>query len=320
MPIIHPDRKSVDLNNLALATALNNNLLAQAQSKTGEGTSLANYTLSRMRNFYQNQLEIQCKKANSAVKNLSFVVNSNGLFEGILSRRELKTLNSNQQATKFSDQQSFELSFINDFVSAFVPNPNSESIIKDGKVSFLPTVNSDKTQIDGLLVNLNAKSKVNGKSYLELTDSDIEQEMAEEFSPMYERIITNINTELGKVASILGINTSSVVGSVLQQNDILLNYINTKFASDKRLGKKPKEKIINGLHKVITEYNKTHSRNPIMLSEHVHYTFNKEGLLTSNKTLEALHGRFGKNITESDQVRLATLYSAEPDYVNYLQR
>jgi hypothetical protein len=94
----------VDLNSLALATALNNNLLAQAQSKTGEGTSLANYTLSRMRNFYQNQLEIQCKRFNSAVKDLSFVVNSNGLFEGILSRRELKTLNSNQQSTKFSDQ------------------------------------------------------------------------------------------------------------------------------------------------------------------------------------------------------------------------
>jgi hypothetical protein len=86
------------------------------------------------------------------------------------------------------------------------------------------------------------------------------------------------------------------------------------------LGKKPKERIINGLHKVITEYNKTHSRNPIMLSEHVHYTFNKEGLLTSNKTLEALHGRFGKSVAESDKARLAALYSAEPDYVNYLQR
>ena len=320
MPIIHPDRKSVDLNNLALATALNNNLLAQAQSKTGEGTSLANYTLSRMRNFYQNQLEIQCKKVNSAVKDLSFVVNSNGLFEGILSRRELKTLNSNQQSTKFSDQQSFELSFINDFVSAFVPNPNSESIIKDGKVSFLPTVNSDKTQIDGLLVNLNAKSKVNGKSYLELMDSDIEQEMVEEFSPMYERIITNINTELSKVASILNINVSGLGGSILQQNEILLDLINTEFAHDKSLGKKPKERIINGLHKVITEYNKTHSRNPIMLAEHVHYTFNKEGLLTINKTLQALHGRFGKNISESDRVNIAALYSAEPDYINYLQR
>jgi hypothetical protein len=46
----------------------------------------------------------------------------NGLFEGILSRRELKTLKSNQQSTQFSDQQSFKLSFINDFISGFTPN------------------------------------------------------------------------------------------------------------------------------------------------------------------------------------------------------
>jgi hypothetical protein len=42
---------------------------------------------------------MQCKKANSAVKDISFVVNTNGLFEGILSRRELKTLNNNEQST-----------------------------------------------------------------------------------------------------------------------------------------------------------------------------------------------------------------------------
>jgi hypothetical protein len=35
---------------------------------------------------------------------------------------------------------------------------------------------------------------------------------------------------------------------------------------DTSLGKKPKQRIINGLHKLLTEYNSTHSRNPIMLS------------------------------------------------------
>jgi hypothetical protein len=67
-------------------------------------------------------LEVQCKKSTSALKDLSFVVNTNGLFEGILSRRELKTKTTNQQSTKFSDQESYELSFINDFIAGFVPN------------------------------------------------------------------------------------------------------------------------------------------------------------------------------------------------------
>jgi hypothetical protein len=46
---------------------------------------------------------MQCKRVNSALKDMTFVVNDNNLFEGILSRRELKTLKSNQQSTKFSD-------------------------------------------------------------------------------------------------------------------------------------------------------------------------------------------------------------------------
>ena len=74
------------------------------------------------------------------------------------------------------------LLFISEFLPAFVPKINSKDYLKNGKVSFLPTVNSDKSQIDGLVVNLYAKSSIpNGKggfkTYAELTDSEIEQEM-----------------------------------------------------------------------------------------------------------------------------------------------
>ena len=330
IPVLPVNTKDAMLGNLAMATAINSNLLAAAQSKTGEGTALANYTLSRMRNFYQNQLEMQCKKANSAVKDISFVVNTNGLFEGILSRRELKTLNNNQQSTQFSDQQSFQLSFINDFISGFIPNPENTSYIKNGKVSFLPTVNSDKTQIDGLLVNLNAKSHIpngNGgfKTYLELTDSEVEEEMKLEFQPMYERIITNVNTELGRIVKLLPPNiqemTMAPIGaSVIEQNSLLLQALNEAFANDENLGKKPKQRITNGLHNLITAYNKTHSRNPIMLSSHVHYVFDDNGLLSSNKTLEALWGRFETNLNEGTYNHLSELYTKEQDYLDYLKR
>jgi hypothetical protein len=298
--------KDALVKNLALATAINSNLLAQAQSKTGEGTSLANFTLSRMRNFYQNQVEMQCKKERSALKDLSFVVNSNGLFEGILSRRELKTLKSNQQSTQFSDQQSFKLSFINDFISGFTPNFDDTAYIKNGRVSFLPTVNSDKTQIDGLLVNLRAKSRIPDgrggfKTYMELTDSEIEQEMILEFKPMYERIIDNVNTELNKIYNLLSTPVKNakpvpIKGSVIMRNQALLDAINHAFYNDESLGNQ-KDRVINGLHKLITRYNKTHSRNPIMLASHIHYVVNGDGLLESNKTLEALWGRFNPTMT-----------------------
>ena len=329
IPVLPVNLKDAALGNLAMAKAINSNLLAAAQSKTGEGTSLANFTLSRMRNFYQNQIEMQCKKDLSATKDMSFVVNTNGLFEGILSRRELKTLNVNQQSTQFSDKQSFQLSFMNDFIAGFVPNPSNNTHLKNGHVSFLPTVNSDKSQIDGLLVNLNAKTRIpNGrggfKTYMELTDSEIEQEMVSEFKPMYDRIITNINTELAKVCSLLP-NFSSVqsklVGqSVLIQNQLLLQAINDAFANDTSLGKKPKARITQGLHNLITTYNQTHRRNPIMLSTQVHYIFDDNGLLTNNKTLEALWGRFNPDSDVATKQRLAELYKNESDFLAYMSR
>ena len=329
IPVISSKDRDNLLAHISNAIAMNNNLLAQAQSKTGEGTALANYTLSRMRNFYQNQIEMQCKKANSATRNLSFVVNSSGLFEGILTRRELKTLQQNQQTTQFSDQQSFQLSFINDFIAGFILDPSRNSYLKNGKVSFLPTVNSDKPQIDGLLVNLNAKSHISDgkggfKTYMELTDAEIEQEMALEFSPMYQKIITNINTELTKVYDLFDesfkIENPIIGNSILAKNIALLNAINARFAQDESLGKKPKSRIIKGLHNLLTEYNKTHTRNPIMLAEHIHYVFDKEGYLTNNKTLAALYGRFTDNIDSADREILESLYEQEIDYRNIVSR
>ena len=333
IPVIPIDLESSLLEALSNAKAINGNLLAAAQSTTGEGTALANYTLSRLRNCFHNQIEMQCKRAGSAVRNLTFNTNTSGLFEGILSRRELKTLSVSQQSTKFSDKQSMQLCFINDFVAGLIPNPDNKSYLKEGRVSFLPTVNSDKSQIDGLLVNLYAKSHISDgkggfKRYIELTDSEIEQEMSLEFKDMYNNIINNINEELGRLCDeIAKTNHPQFVDPIIEDEDSvivinakILEAINNTFKDDSSLGKKPKDRIINGLHRIITEYNKTHSRNPIMLSEHVHYTFSADGLLTSNKTLEALWGRFNPNVSEVDRTYLNSLYANEADYQDFLIR
>ena len=340
IPILPIDTKDALLGSLSMAKAINQNLLSQAQSKTGEGTFLANYVLSRMRNFYPNQIEMQCKKRNSAVKDLTFVINENGLFEGILTKRELKTLNSNQQSTKFSDEQSFQLAFVDDFVSGFILNPDGTTYLKNGHVSFLPTVNSDKPQIDGLLVNLYAKSKIKNpdgtyKTYIELNDIEIEQEMELEFKPMYENIIKNINRELTKVYNAIRDMNSKLIaagkpqfnllsiipsGSVIMDNQALLNAINGAFIDRTDLGKKPKQRITQGLYKLITWYNQTHTRNPIMLSPHVHFVFDENGMLSSNKTLEALWGRFNPEMSNDMRVRLTALYKNEPEYLEFLQR
>ena len=317
--VLPRDSRNTSLNALAMAKAINNNLMAAAQSKTGEGTSIANYTLSRLRNFYHNQLEVQCRRKNSATKNMTFVVNSNNVFQGILSRREIKTLKTAQQSTKFSDEQSFQLAFINDFVSGFLPNPDSGNYLKDGKVSFLPTVNSDKSQIDGLLVYLHAKTRIpNGKggykTYIQLTDSEIEEEMRSEFKPFYDKVIENITKELERVAVELQKTVPGKIepkdNSVVAKHQAILEYFNNVFGND----------AINGLHKVITEYNKTHHKNPIMLAANIHYVVNKDGKLQTNKTLEALWGRFNTELSDYMRSELEKLYENETEYRKFADK
>ena len=328
IPLFAASSKSTDLHSLAMATAMNNSLLSSAQSKTGEGTSLANFALSRMRNFYPNQIEMQGKRDGSAVKDLTFVTNKNGMFLGILSRREFKTLKTNQQSTKFSDHQSFKLGFIKDFVSGFVLNPDTSDFVKNGQVSMLPTVNSDKVQIDGLLVQLKSDSRIaNGKGgfkhYMELTDAEIEQEMSEIFAPMYNGIIHNINQDLYKVVNQLseqlGYTFTIPTGSEITTHHALLGAIESAFINDASLGTR-KKRVANGLHKLLTKYNKEHFRNPIQLAPNVHYIIDKNGSLQSNKTLEALWGRFAKNIDYETEQSLLSLYKKEAEYADFMNR
>ena len=329
IPMIPLDLETVLLKELAQAKAINGNLLAAAQSMTGEGTALANYSLSRLRNCYHNQIERQCRRPNSATRHMTFVMNENNLFEGIMSRRELKTLTTNQQSTAFSDSQSMQLAFISDYLGSLLPGTSENSYLRKGRVSFLPTVNSDKSQIDGLLVNLYATSHIpNGiggyKLYVELTDTEIEQEMVHEFREMYTTIIKNINDELYKIVDLLSISneTRALIASqtsLLQKGHLLRTIINHTFGSDESLGSNVKSRVLNGLHKIITEYNKEHSRNPIMLSEHIHYTLNSEGL-ASNNVLEALYGRFEPSLSAEDRRYISNLYASEEDYIAYAQR
>ena len=329
VPLLSESDKN-NLYNLAMATAMNNSVLSAAQSKTGEGTSLANFVLSRMRNFFPNQVEIQCKKAESAVRDLDFVTNDNGLFKGILSKREIKTLKTNQQTTKFSDQQAIKLGFLTDFVSSFIPNPDKNQYIKNGISAQLPTVNSDKPQIDGLLTDLNAKIEIpkgsqQFKKVIELSNAELEQVMGDQFGKMYNTILHNINADLIKVVSLIKhlIPSGFVIrnNSEILQNHDLLQVLNKIFENDASLGK-PKDRVINGLHKLLTEYNKNHFRNPIQLAANVHYMIDGNGLLTSNSTLEALWGRFNShlNLDAATRSHLESLYSGEGQYHDFMRR
>ncbi len=333
IPSIPSASKNLILDKLSQAKAISNNIYTSAQVKTGEGTALAAYCLSRLRNSYQYQLVTQNRADWSASKGMTFVDNKNGLFNKVFTSREIKLSATVKPSTKMSSVELWSLNFYNDWVSAFVEKTRANSPNGDGACCFIPSVNSDKGQYDKLGCNLNAPSHIlntkgNPIAYRNLTSDQIVDEICMEFGPFYRNVINNITKEWdrvisvilknegiklddkGKVADVSNIYKSDIDNINTTTNPVVkwkaqLKFIDRYF-SDKNL------KTLDGLHEVVTKYNMTHTRNPIQLAEQIHYTKGDDGL-TVNKVLVAQWARFDGTATAEDlkQAKITQLYYRE---------
>lgn len=298
IPVLPSDKIDISLKYLIEAYALNENTVTAPQAKTGEGTSISNYTLSCLHASYPYQIETQCKSKTSAVKDLTFVQNTNGMFGKTLSEREVKAFNTTTKAIDFSDTQAFQFDFLLSFIRSFIPNKDTKNVTQYGKCLITPTVNSDKSWLGKLEVFTTAESHIAGKSYLQLTNGELEQEIKYELAPVYSSIFDNIQKELFKIVQLFDptiINTidptqTSGEGQVLNTM-MLLDILNNQFKNDTTLGNNTKTRIVNGLSQLITTYNNTHVNNPIELADQIHYCFDADGLLQVNNTLLALWAR-----------------------------
>ena len=320
IPSIPSADKNLVLDKLSRAKAISNNIYTSAQVKTGEGTALAAYCLSRLRNSYQYQLVTQNRADWSASKDMTFVDNKNGLFNKVFTSREIKLSATVKPSTKMSSVELWSLNFYNDWVSAFVKKTRTNSPNGDGACCFIPSVNSDKGQYDKLGCNLNALSHItdikgNPIAYRNLTPDQIVDEICMEFGPFYKNVINNITKEWDRVLSVILSNESletDASGNKTAQTKIYedaiadINQISNpvvkwrkqlKFINKYFSGKE--EKTLDGLYRITTKYNMTHTRNPIQLAEQIHYTKGDDGL-SVNKVLVAQWARFGGAATEED--------------------
>lgn len=320
IPSIPSADKNLVLDKLSQAKAISNNIYTSAQVKTGEGTALAAYCLSRLRNSYQYQLVTQNRADWSASKEMTFVDNKNGLFNKVFTSREIKLSATVKPSTKMSSVELWSLNFYNDWVSAFVKKTRTNSPNGDGACCFIPSVNSDKGQYDKLGCNLNALSHIkdikgNPIAYRNLTSDQIVDEICMEFGPFYKNVINNITKEWDRVLSVILSNEllktdasgNKTAQTKFYEDDIArINQISNpvvkwreqlKFIDGYFSGKK--EKTLDGLYRITTKYNMTHTRNPIQLAEQIHYTKGDDGL-SVNKVLVAQWARFGGAATEED--------------------
>ena len=337
IPSIPSADKNLVLDKLSQAKAISNNIYTSAQVKTGEGTALAAYCLSRLRNSYQYQLVTQNRADWSASKDMTFVDNKNGLFNKVFTSREVKLSATVKPSTKMSSVELWSLNFYNDWVSAFVKKTRTNSPNGDGACCFIPSVNSDKGQYDKLGCNLNALSHIkdikgNPIAYRNLTSDQIVDEICMEFGPFYRNVINNITKEWDRVISVILSNESLITdasgnkttqtkfceGAIARINQISNPVVKwreqLKFIDEYFSGKG--EKTLDGLCRITTKYNMTHTRNPIQLAEQIHYTKGDDGL-SVNKVLVAQWARFGGAATEED---LKQAKFTQPYYIESLDQ
>lgn len=320
IPSIPSADRNLVLDKLSQAKAISNNIYTSAQVKTGEGTALAAYCLSRLRNSYQYQLVTQNRADWSASKDMTFVDNKNGLFNKVFTSREIKLSATVKPSTKMSSVELWSLNFYNDWVSAFVKKTRTNSPNGDGACCFIPSVNSDKGQYDKLGCNLNALSHIkdiNGNpiAYRNLTSDQIVDEICMEFGPFYKNVINNITKEWDRVLSVILSNESLItdasgnkttqtkfcedaIARINQISNPVVKWREQLSFIDEYFSGKGKN-TLDELYKIITKYNITHTRNPIQLAEQIHYTKGDDGL-SVNKVLVAQWARFGGAATEED--------------------
>lgn len=195
--------KDAYLEKLATAQATIRGILTSAQVKTGENTAIASNVLSCLRSSYPYQLAVQNKNEESATRHITFV-NNDGFFRGVVSRREAKLEYSVKANTKMSAKEQFYASLLS-FVGAHINDFDSTTIARKGICSIIPAVYSDKSRQDELLIDLSALNERLNKTYVQMTDSELEDEMRVQFGTMYKTVMTNVTADARRLLDTFGV-------------------------------------------------------------------------------------------------------------------
>jgi hypothetical protein len=176
---------------MAEAMCIVNGNVTASQVKNGEGKAQGLTTLSRLMNSKNSQWLLQNKRDDSAVKEFSLY----DLIEDVYVTVEKHDLSSTKPVNKFGVAEGIYSQFVLDFISGLVDHSTDRNVFGNGKVGVLGSVNSDKTTVAKLVLNLSkqevtwrdAKGKVKSKKLIQNNKINISN----------EEFVELINYELG---------------------------------------------------------------------------------------------------------------------------
>lgn len=285
------------LNTIAVAKANVQGLTISSQVKDGEGHGQSQQTLSRLLGSLQSQFEMQERSKDSVTSDF-ILLNIPGLFEGVYTTKEF---NDQSEGSKSStDMNVSEMAYsqiVYDFVGGLMQREEPYTV-GNNHILLLPSVNSDKSTIGRIKINLNTvvsitnpnTGQIISKPLKDYKPQELEWLISRELGTMYSKMYNKI------------VKDWSILDEVIQQifpdapklsSDFVNGFQNFNswfFLNQTRLlpyGKNASEFI-----KYFTlEYNKTHRLNPLTFIDQVHYKNNK-GSLGINKSIIAQIARF----------------------------
>lgn len=187
----------------------------------------------------------------------------------------------------------------------------------------LSRITEELCPTDSLIALAINKGKALGKAAQELStrtlnNSEIIAKLREipEYDQLIQSLIDNAVESLTdeQILVISSLSQESIVEKIaeLRETKLTNEEILSKLEQDKdfrkSLGKLRKNRIVEQMHNMMTEYNKNRRRNPIEMCEHIHYLFDEDGRLVPNNTLMALWGRFMGDEDLNKSLGLTELY------------
>lgn len=199
--LIYNDQDARTLFNLAEAKVIALGLSLSSQIKNGEGNGLGLVGLSRLINSLPSQVKTQCLSDDSAVGQMT-LINTPGLYQGVYKMEEAKLEAGVTNHTDFTVAEFGTSQFLLDFVGGLMTTNTvgDRSAIGNGKVALLASVNSDKTFIGRLLLDLNTEysgkiAKLKGKKFKDFTNEDLDEVIINDFGAVYNTIVNHINQD-----------------------------------------------------------------------------------------------------------------------------
>lgn len=304
------------LKNIAIAKANLQGVTTSSQVKDGLGNGQSMYTLSRLLGSLQSQFEMQERQPWSATKDL-MLLNVPGLYEGVYTAKEFyDQTGDDKESTAMNVSEMAYAGIVHDFVKGFIYQQDSQDLVGNGHMLFLPSVNSDKGTIGRIRMNLNKTVNINGqsKAIKDLNSNELEQVISKEFGTLYTNIYTAVTSDWEALDNYIreqGVNVPSLAEDFVNGFENFNKYFLVHINELSQYGNNP----ANFIKYFVLQYNKTHRLHPLEIIDQVHYKSNK-GNLGINETLLAQIARFNPKFLSQIKPELLDKYPTSRQFWN----